>query len=58
MAPELWNSKSFDGRQADVFSMGVLIFNMLVGRFPFDKATSKDPWYSHMMKNNKDEFWK
>ena len=34
MAPERFNSDSFDGR-ADVYSVGVMLFQMLVGRLPF-----------------------
>ncbi|CAD8052684.1 unnamed protein product [Paramecium sonneborni] len=34
MAPEILENKSY-GRQADIFSLGVIMFQMLFGRFPF-----------------------
>lgn len=57
MAPELWQSKMYDGRAADVFSLGCVIFNMLYGQFPFDKATKKDKSYCHIIKRDISTFW-
>ena len=35
MAPEMLERKSYDGRKADIFSAGVIIFILVVGLFPF-----------------------
>jgi serine/threonine protein kinase len=38
-APEILLAHEYDGQLADVWSLGVLIFVMLAGRFPFQGAT-------------------
>lgn len=47
MAPEIWGTKSYDGRMADIFSFGVLIFLIVVGKFPFQRAHRKDKNYHY-----------
>jgi len=41
-APEIWNRRTvrhtFDAFQADMFSLGVILFALLFGRFPFNKT--------------------
>ncbi|WP_437931222.1 serine/threonine-protein kinase [Sorangium sp. So ce291] len=49
MAPEQWvQSKSVDPR-ADVYSLGVLLFQMLAGRLPFVAEQQKDWMYFHVI---------
>jgi len=38
-APEILLAHEYDGHQADVWSLGILIYVMLAGRFPFQGAT-------------------
>lgn len=35
MAPEIKNGDIYDGKQVDVFSLGVILFILVVGCFPF-----------------------
>jgi len=39
MAPEIIEGKEFDGKKVDVFALGVMMFIMVSGYFPFNNAT-------------------
>jgi serine/threonine protein kinase len=58
MAPEVTNRATYDGFAADVFSLGVLLFVMVAGTFPFQRATVNDKIYKLLTKGTLDsEFW-
>lgn len=49
MAPEQWKrSKSVDPK-ADVYALGVLLFEMLAGRLPFIPDEENDLMYLHLI---------
>ena len=45
MAPEVIYRKRYDGSKADIFSVGVILFIMMQGIFPFNSATHDDVYY-------------
>ena len=46
MAPEVINKQVHDGRPADVFQIGVMLFIIVVGSFPFQNAQMDDDFYN------------
>ena len=58
MAPEIKEGKIYDGRQADMFSTGVIIWIIVVGSFPFLEATPDDYFYKELLNENNDNYWK
>lgn len=44
MAPEIQEQKTYDGRKSDIFSLGVILFVVVLCKFPFSKA-QKDEYY-------------
>jgi len=47
MAPEMFHERKYCADKSDVFSLGVLLFCMLAGQFPFIKAARYDSSYLH-----------
>ena len=60
ISPEVFQSatKGFDGIKNDIFSMGVILFILIFGFFPFDNATFADNRYKYIINDKFDEFWK
>ena len=58
VAPEIIEGKEYMGEKVDVFSCGVVLFIMLVGRYPFYCATIEDKRYNLLMKKKFVEYWK
>lgn len=57
MAPEIIEGKLYDGRKSDVFSIGVIMFMLVVGSFPFKTATNEDFLYNLIIEDNESLFW-
>ena len=44
--PEMWEKGKFTGVEADIFSLGALLFNLIAPSFGFWHAEKDDPYYS------------
>ncbi len=51
MAPELVRKHEYDGREVDMWALGVLLYALLAGTFPFRGQNEKD-LYSKIMRAN------
>ena len=57
MAPEIHEGKKYSGSAADIFSAAVVLFAMVAGGHPFEKATMQDSKYLAIAKQEAEAFW-
>ena len=60
-APEILEKKKYDGKKADIFSVGVILFMVVVKSYPFRIADKNDKYYKYIYRNTKDsyeKYWK
>ena len=59
-APEMFScaTKGYDGTLSDIFSLGVVLFVLVMGFYPFDKPNITDSRYKFISKNDFTGFWK
>lgn len=50
MAPEIHESKPYNGKEVDLFAVGVIMFILYAGHPPFNEATTSDPYYKKLVK--------
>ena len=50
-------TKGYDGVKNDIFSLGVLLFVITIGEFPFESATYSDDKYKFIIKGRFPKFW-
>ena len=58
VAPEILTAKHYDGTKADVFSLGVLLFIIVIGKFPHGQKILTDRFYKLIMEKRYDEYLK
>jgi len=58
MAPEIKEGgKLYDGKKADLFSAGVVLFILVRGIFPFKEARKEEYFYSLLCQGKFSEYW-
>lgn len=57
MAPEIKVGLTYDGRQADIFSVGVILFIIVVGIFPFQEAKKDEYFYKLILTKQYEKYW-
>jgi len=56
-SPQQNEQTSYNGFEADVFSLGVTIFLLVAGRMPFETASKDDEDYVHFYNHEEESFW-
>ena len=57
MAPEQFSKKPYDPRYADMFAVGVTLFQMITQNLPFTNSTAWNKVYAKIRENQWDQFW-
>ena len=58
-SPELYknNLNGFNGEKNDIFSLGVFLYVLVIGKFPFENAHFSDTNYMYFINKDYDKFW-
>ena len=51
--PEIWKKKEYSGEKADIFSLGVVLFNLVTGRIGFQTSKTDDEIYNLIIEGEK-----
>lgn len=57
MAPQVRNKSGYNGNAADVFSVGVLMFIMACGTFPFLQGMINDQYYKYIFAGRYNDYF-
>ena len=57
-APEIFLNKEYDGIKVDIFSLGVILLNLVTCKIGFVKATLDDKYYKNIIFRNYILYWK
>ena len=57
MAPEIIECKIYNGLKADIFALGIVLFYMVLGKFPLNEATINDENYRLIIQEKLEHFW-
>lgn len=57
MAPEIKEGKTYKGQNVDMFSIGVILFIIVQGIFPFKEARKEEYFYNLLLQNKHDTYF-
>merc|ERR1712060_866239 len=57
MAPEIKEGKQYKGTQVDMFSIGVILFIIVQGIFPFKEARKEEYFYNLLLQGKIDTYF-
>ena len=57
MAPEIAQKNDYEGSKADIFSLGVTLFALANGIFPFSSSLPSDPFYKFLVERDYLAYW-
>jgi serine/threonine protein kinase len=57
MAPEIKIGLPYDGKQADIFSVAVILFIIVLGIFPFQEAKKDEYFYNLILTGRLEKYW-
>ena len=57
IAPEIYEENIYKAEIADVFSIGVVIFILVIGLLPFSEAKRNEDYYSKIYNRNWKDYW-
>ena len=58
IAPEIHMRRKYNGVKADIFSLGVVLFILVVGNIGFKKALLVDNYYRYIIYKKPSDYWK
>ena len=58
MPPEVLKNENLIPQEIDVFSLGVILFLLVAGEFPFGEPNKEDEFYKYIIDENWEEYWK
>ena len=57
MPPQMYNNQPYSGEKADIFSLGVILFNLVTGVNGFKTSTNNDYHYKSIMDGKINLYW-
>jgi serine/threonine protein kinase len=57
ICPQMWMRKPYTGIDADIFSLGVVLFNLVTGKFGFDYSMPNEKYYKNIANKYFGLYW-